>query len=236
MDVASLDVLFRRELATVREVTRAGVTQFIWNRERYGDKAELQNQIRNYLLQRYPSSAEQRVAAFGAAELSVRQPLEAQPTPPTKNPPASPQGIDFLFSIVCALVAGALVVGLEVLIILGINALFGGRVTGRGLGWIALPIMAMIAGYRLGPFLASSIAAYTRNAVKTNEVRALLAGSAFWLIAVVLFVLLFEPFGYYMRERDYWMVAKVVSFPIMLGFIGLFIVAWVRRNSLPPPQ
>jgi hypothetical protein len=234
MDIASLDVLFQRELATVREVTRAGVTQFVWNRERYGDKAELHNQIRNDLLQRYPFDAEQRTAAYGAAKLSSGQPFEVRPAPPTKTTSASPQGFDFLFSIVCALVAGALVVGVEVLIILGINALFGGRVTGRGLGWIVLPIMAMVVGYRSGPLLANDIATYTRNAVKINEVRAVLAGSAFWLIAVILFVLLFEPFGYYMRERDYWMVAKVVSFPIILGFIGLLILAWVRRNSSPP--
>ncbi len=231
MDVHSLEVLFKRQLESVREVTRAGVTQFVWNQERYGDKDDLHEGIRKYLLQRYPTDAEQKIAAFGPTKLPSGRTSAVQPSPPTVPIPLKANGFDFLFGIAGALVAGALVVGLEILIIVGISALFGGRVTGRGLGWIVMPIMAMVAGYRLGPMFASDITSWTGNAVRAMEVRTLLAASAFWIVAVVLFVLLFEPFGYYMRERDYWTVGKVIAFPVMLGIIGLGLIGWLRRQS-----
>jgi hypothetical protein len=45
---------------------------------------------------------------------------------------------------------------------------------------------------------------------------------------------MFSPFGYYMRDQDYWTVAKVISFPIILGIVALAILGWMRKQPGSP--
>ena len=163
MDVRSLEALFERELEDVRAVTDAGAKYFVWNQQRHESRIDLQIRIREYLLRKYPTDADQKSAALAL--------------PPGRSSSAVASGRHFTF--------GA----------------------------------------------ASTVSTWTGEAVRVSEVRGLFAASAFWVIAVVLFVLLFEPFGYYMREKHYWTTGKVIFFPIVLGIVGLAIIGWLRRNA-----
>jgi hypothetical protein len=53
-------------------------------------------------------------------------------------------------------------------------------------------------------------------------VRIGIVGSAFWALAVVLFVVLFEPYGSYMSDNEFWKVVKAIIFPPILGVAGYF--------------
>ena len=53
--------------------------------------------------------------------------------------------------------------------------------------------------------------------------RALIAGSVFWVLIALAFVFIFEPYGNYVSERDWWQVAKIIVFPIVVVVLGYFL-------------
>jgi len=211
-----IEEAFKREQQTVQQVMGARGMEYLWRGRRYSDVQRVNEAIRLHV---YSNSSDQQVGV----------PITGASARPGLGSGTS----GLLFGIAGALLSGAVVVGLEALVVVLLEGLFGGHVVPRGLGWIALPILAMVAGFRFGPIIADVVAAKTADTIKITEIRYVMAGSAFWVIAVGLYVLMFSPFGYYMRERDYWTVAKVISFPVILAIVGLAIVGWLRKNEVP---
>ena len=205
-----IEEVFKQEVAKIQRVVGARGMEYLWNGQRFPDLATAKDAVALH------------VHNLFATDTTLRS--------PTMSPGANKSPYDFLFAISGALLLGAVAIGLEALLVILFEGISGSRITPRGLGWIAMPITAMIAGFRLGPSVSVIISKKTADAIKVDEVRLLLAGSAFWTIAVLLFVLMFEPFGYYMRDWDYWTMAKVISFPIFLGVFALLGIAWLRRQ------
>jgi len=53
--------------------------------------------------------------------------------------------------------------------------------------------------------------------------RALIAGSGFWALVVLAFVFMFEPYGRYVSDSEWWQVAKIIVFPPVVVAIGYFL-------------
>ncbi|MGB9429937.1 MAG: hypothetical protein WCC11_08715 [Gammaproteobacteria bacterium] len=64
---------------------------------------------------------------------------------------------------------------------------------------------------------------------KPLAIRVLVVGSAFWLVVVLAFVYVFEPYGGYTSNQDKWQVAKVIVFPPLVAVIGYFLYTKVIR-------
>lgn len=50
MDADEIEQLVEYELKRVSSITRLGLTQFIWNSERYEDRTELEAAIRKFVI------------------------------------------------------------------------------------------------------------------------------------------------------------------------------------------
>jgi hypothetical protein len=211
--------LFELESAKIQQVVGARGMEYTWNGQRFADINGAKGAIR-----RFVRDASLHPAAFRSS---------SQKLPSNTSQPSETSGnlAGVLWGIASAVFVAAIVIGAEILLVLTMEGLFGRHVVPRGAGWLLLPIMALIAGYRMGPLAAELIARQSSSAFRLSEIRMLFAGSAFWCVAVLLFVVMFEPFGYYMRERDYWTVGKVMSFPIILASIALCLLSWLRKQS-----
>ena len=56
----------------------------------------------------------------------------------------------------------------------------------------------------------------------SQPLRIVICLSALWAISVVIFVLLFEPYGRF-RDRDFFHMIKVICFPPTIAFIGYYL-------------
>ena len=87
---------------------------------------------------------------------------------------------------------------------------------------------AMSRRYRIirHRFLETLLSSYAR--------RALVMGSAFWLLVCLAFVVLFEPYGSYISDDETWHLIKLIVFPPATVIAGYFLyttfVKPERRN------
>lgn len=61
--------------------------------------------------------------------------------------------------------------------------------------------------------------------------RVLLAGSGFWALVVLAFVLMFEPYGSYVSDSEWWQVVKIVVFPPVVVVAGYFLYSKVIKQE-----
>ena len=61
--------------------------------------------------------------------------------------------------------------------------------------------------------------------------RALLAGSAFWALVVLAFVFMFEPYGRYVSDSEWWQVIKIIVFPPVVSVAGYFLFVKVINQE-----
>lgn len=108
------------------------------------------------------------------------------------------------------------VVGFVVMAGLEIGLLAALHSMPRGLGWIALPVMAGVGLARATPGLTQkALASGTSLWRMSSGVRLVGTMSAVWLVAVPAFWWLFKPYdGYRMYANDYSLMFKVMLFPI----------------------
>jgi len=100
----------------------------------------------------------------------------------------------------------------------------------RGIGWIVVPVMVGVALAKLVPEKGWGIPSLNHWPEPVAErfrsfslsVRVGIVGSAFWALAVILFVILFQPYGSYMSDNEFWKVIKAILFPPILGVVGYF--------------
>lgn len=53
--------------------------------------------------------------------------------------------------------------------------------------------------------------------------RIFITGSGFWAACVLLFVFLFDPFGVYILDSEWWLVIKIIAFPPAMVAAGYFL-------------
>ena len=61
--------------------------------------------------------------------------------------------------------------------------------------------------------------------------RALFAGSAFWALVVLAFVFMFEPYGRYVSDSEWWQVVKIIVFPPVVLVAGYFLYVKVIKQE-----
>jgi hypothetical protein len=61
--------------------------------------------------------------------------------------------------------------------------------------------------------------------------RTLLAGSAFWTLVVLAFVFMFEPYGRYVSDSEWWQVIKIIVFPPVVSVAGYFLYVKVIKQE-----
>ena len=166
--------LFDHEKGAMRTVAKAGVTQFVWNKEQYGDEAGVDHNIVRHLLRLYPNAEARRraVAALERGE-TYTSPLAAGADPSLSGRDVfglmherktTALGLGEVFTgLVGAVIGAAIVTGLELLLALAGHALFGGFIRVAGIGLVVLPIMGAIAGFYVGAIAWLDIAHWLRR-------------------------------------------------------------------------
>lgn len=61
--------------------------------------------------------------------------------------------------------------------------------------------------------------------------RVLLAGPVFWALVVLAFVFIFEPYGRYVSDIEWWQVIKIIVFPPMVSVAGYFLYVKVIKQE-----
>jgi hypothetical protein len=89
---------------------------------------------------------------------------------------------------------------------------------------VVLPFMAAFFGFRLGPDLFVRV--QTMLGYTEPWTRFLLVGPVFWAGVVLAYVFIFNPFGYYISDDEWLLVAKIILFPTGVLWSG----AWVFKK------
>lgn len=147
--------------------------------------------------------------------------------------------IGFVIGFVAAVLLEAALVGL-------LSWIFDARLTGRGLGWIVLPITAgagcaslaaeigknpEIAFSALENFFASAYSKLIRICWSSNKTkRSAIIFPLLWIAFVGLYVLLFRPYGY-MSSSDFHHMYKVMLFPPSVILVTYFVYKKLISNS-----
>lgn len=62
--------------------------------------------------------------------------------------------------------------------------------------------------------------------------RTLIAGSIFWLLVVLTFIFIFEPYGSHISDSEMWQTIKIIIFPPVVTLIGHLIYKNIIRNEI----
>jgi hypothetical protein len=123
-------------------------------------------------------------------------------------------------------------IALEFVVLLLLSEIFHGRMTPRGLGWIVIPILAAIGGWRFGKEIgAEAIAAVISSQLEGQNryTRLWLAGSILWLVCALTFYIVFNPYGSYWSSDEWKQFWLVLSAPPVIAFIGLLLIRWANK-------
>ena len=84
-----------------------------------------------------------------------------------------------------------------------------------------LPLISAFVGFKVGPTLAIGVQNYL--GISGPLTRFLFAAPIFWAVVVLGYVQVFEPFGYWISEDEWILVAKIILFPIGVLWVGTLI-------------
>jgi hypothetical protein len=104
-------------------------------------------------------------------------------------------------------VGAGIAVAAEALLFLAISGAFDRQFMPRGLGWLAMPILAGIAGARIAPLLPALLATkmpeLARATQATRHRRFMLVGAVGWMVIFALYWVTAQPYGYRMYGEDW---------------------------------
>jgi hypothetical protein len=75
----------------------------------------------------------------------------------------------------------------------------------------------------------SSVSAKFGNISPIN--RTLIAGSAFWASVILAFIFVFEPYGDYVSDIEWWQVVKIIIFPPVVVISGYILYIKVIKQD-----
>lgn len=183
------------------------------------------------------------VAPFSYVEVSGKtwtivsqQPLRLQdgtvkerPTP-EQPPDTAPLPVARIFRAIIGFIVGA---GLTLVILAaifeGMGSATGRHYSPRGGGWFFL-----IIGIGVG--CARLFMAFDQKFVQSLplQARVMVGMPISWVVLVLSFVWVFQPFGRYFSDDEKWLVAKIVAFPIVVGFLACFGYAALFKKCGKP--
>lgn len=92
-----------------------------------------------------------------------------------------------------------------------------------------LPLITAFVGFKVGPALSVGVQNYL--GISGPLTRFLFAAPIFWVVVVLGYVQVFEPFGRWISEDEWILVAKIILFPIGVLWAGaLFFMKFVFRE------
>lgn len=86
---------------------------------------------------------------------------------------------------------------------------------------LVLPFLLALYGYKLGPEIIATV--QEKIQVSSAMTRLLIVGPLFWAAVVLAYTFTFEPFGYSISEREWWLVGKIVLFPALVFWCGFWV-------------
>lgn len=95
--------------------------------------------------------------------------------------------------------------------------------------WIINGIYLKNRWTEMGGLPAGEVGNKFKNA--SFSTRVLLAGSGFWALVVLAFVFMFEPYGSYVSNSEWWQVVKIVVFPPVVMVAGYFLYSKVIKQE-----
>jgi hypothetical protein len=131
-----------------------------------------------------------------------------------------------LQGIIGAAIGFSCVIFVEFLLVMLLSEIFHSRVTPRGLGWIVIPVIAGVAGWKIGTSI--DIKEYFLNkGIRFNcFLKIWIAGTSMWIFSVAAFYFTFNPYGSYWSKDDKWQCLLVFVMPPILGIIGIVFYRW----------
>jgi hypothetical protein len=113
-----------------------------------------------------------------------------------------------------------------------ISALSESNLSPRGPAWLIVPISFGFAIASYAPLLWLSIEKYLVGWILklSKSTRLFLAAIAIWASSVGIYVYMFEPYGYITNTERIHLL-KVIIFPIVIYYIGLFIYKKIVRDA-----
>jgi hypothetical protein len=123
-------------------------------------------------------------------------------------------------------------VGVEFLILSGLGEATHRTIMPRGLGWVVIPVVAGIAGARfLSNLQPEHVARLLGN---SQRQRYGIAAAASWVVLVVAYVIVAQPFGYYGMDHDDWMALfRWLLIPPVVGLFIYMAFGWASRPNSP---
>jgi len=113
-----------------------------------------------------------------------------------------------------------------------VSALSGNNLSPRGPAWLIIPISFGFATAGYAPILWLSIEKHFVVSILklSKSTRLFLAATIFWVVTVGIYVYMFEPYGY-ITDVERIHLLKVIIFPVVIYFLGLFIYKKIMRDT-----
>jgi hypothetical protein len=138
-----------------------------------------------------------------------------------------------LQGILGALLFSAATIGVMLLVLLLLSEMFSARLIPKGAGWLILPLAAGWVGWKVGSTFGIE-ALLEKASVRLNQVSRLariwVAGAAVWVAGCVFYLFAAWPYGRYMGDDDYLHFAFVVTGPLLIFGLGIFLFAWALKD------
>lgn len=111
----------------------------------------------------------------------------------------------------------------------GMGSATGRHYSPRGGGWFFLIIGAGVGCARLFMLLDQKFVQ-----ALSLQVRVMVGVPISWVMLVLSFVWVFQPFGGYVTDNEKWLVVKIVAFPIVACFLAYFgYTAFFKKSGKP---
>lgn len=145
--------------------------------------------------------------------------------------PKPPLPRNWHLRIIGFLVGVAAIVVLEAIIIAIMSSGYY-RFTPKGLGWVIFPILGGIASAAWFEQKSGVIAAKAKSDIVASTTKRFFISSVVcWIVGVLAYVFVFEPFGRYWLSSDYAFLWKLLLVPPAVLAFGLFV--FQRMGLLP---
>lgn len=137
-------------------------------------------------------------------------------------------------SIIGAALGLLCALAVELMILAIFSGMSGRTFYPRGLGWVVAPVLGAILGWQFGKDLRinefiKSIAG--RLDANNFPIKLWLAVSIFWIICVVMFYIIFNPYGSYWSTDELLQFWEVLLAPPALAFLGQVLFRWSKKGN-----
>lgn len=156
--------------------------------------------------------------------------------PIEKSAPKPQASKNWYLRIIGFLIGMAAIVALEAVIIAIMSSGYY-RFTPKGLGWIIFPILGGLAGAAWFEQRSGAVAAKAKRDIDASITKRIFISSVVcWIVGVLAYVFVFQPFGRYWHSSDYAFLWKLLLVPPAVYAFGLFVFDKMGLLPTAKPQ